>query len=71
MLEELTGPEKTESDRPLTAPLKERTKGEEAAPNSRSEAEGEASSPHIAVLGAARGRWWAFHIWHSSLRSPP
>ena len=53
MLEEFTGSEQAESDRSLAAPLKERTERQEAAANSRSEAEAEAPSSHIAMLGAA------------------
>jgi len=71
MLKEFTRSEKTESDRPLTAAFKERTEGEEASTDGRGEAETEAPSSHIAMLGTAGRRWWAFHIWHSSLRSPP
>jgi hypothetical protein len=70
-LQELAGAEEAQADGMLTTALKERSEGEEATADGRGEAEGGASSSHVAMLGAAGGRWWAFHIWHSSLRSPP
>jgi hypothetical protein len=71
MFQEFPSAEEAQPDGTLTAALKERTEGEEAAADGRSEAEAEASSSHIAMLRAAGRRWWAFHIWHFSLRSPP
>jgi hypothetical protein len=70
-LQELASAEEAELNGTLTTALKERSKGKEAAADSRSEAEGGASSSHIAMLGSAGRRFLAFHIWHSSLRSPP
>ena len=71
VLQELPGAKEAQADGTLTAALKERSEGEKATTDGRSKAEGGASSSHIAMLGAAGRRWWAFHIWHSSLRSPP
>jgi hypothetical protein len=71
MLQELPGPEEAQPDGTFTAAFKERTEGEEASTDGRGEAEAEAPSSHIAMLGTAGRRWWAFHIWHSSLRSSP
>jgi hypothetical protein len=70
-LQELASAEEAEPNGTLTTALKERSKGKEAAADGRSEAEGGASSSHIAMLGPAGRRFLAFHIWHSSLRSPP
>ena len=70
-LQELPCAEEAQSDGTLAASLQEGAGGKEAAANSRGNAESEASSPHIAMLGAAGGCWLAIHIWHSSLRSPP
>jgi hypothetical protein len=70
-LQELSSAEDAQTDGALTTALKEGSEGEKATADGRGEAEGGASSSHIAMLGAAGGRWWAFHIWHSSLRSPP
>jgi len=71
VLQELTSAEEAQSNGTLTATFQEGSEGEEAAANSRGEAEGEASSSHIAMLGSTGRRFLAFHIWHSSLRSPP
>jgi hypothetical protein len=71
VLQKLAGPEEAQANGTLAAALQEGSQGEEAAANSRSEAEGEASSSHIAMLGSSGRRFLAFHIWHSSLRSPP
>jgi hypothetical protein len=71
VLQELASSEKAQRYCALTTALKERSEGEEAAANSRSEAEGGASSSHIAMLGSTGRRFLALHIWHSSLRSPP
>jgi hypothetical protein len=71
VLQELAGAEEAQANGTLTTAFKERSEGEEATANSRSEAEGEASSSHIAMLGSSGRRFLAFHIWHSSLRSPP
>jgi hypothetical protein len=70
-LEELASAEEAQLDGTLTTALKERSEGEEASADGRSEAEGGASSSHIAMLGSAGRRFLALHIWHSSLRSPP
>jgi hypothetical protein len=70
-LKELACAEEAQLDGTLTTTLKERPEGEEASANGRSEAEGGASSSHIAMLGSASRRFLALHIWHSSLRSPP
>ena len=71
VLQELASAEEAQANGTLAAALQEGAEGEEAAANSRSEAEGEASSSHIAMLGSPGRRFLAFHIWHSSLRSPP
>jgi hypothetical protein len=52
-LQELAGAEEAEPNGTLTTALKERSKGKEAAADGRSEAEGGASSSHIAMLGPA------------------
>jgi hypothetical protein len=70
-LQELSGAEEAQPDGTLAAALKERSEGEEATADGRDEAEGGASSSHIAMLGSAGRRFLALHIWHSSLRSPP
>jgi hypothetical protein len=70
-LKELASAEEAEPNCMLATALKERSEGEEASADSRSEAEGGASSSHIAMLGSAGRRFLALHIWHSSLRSPP
>jgi hypothetical protein len=71
VLKELTSAEEAQANRTLTATFQEGSEGKEAAANSRGEAEGGASSSHIAMLGSTGRRFLAFHIWHSSLRSPP
>jgi hypothetical protein len=71
MLQKLAGAKEAQANRTLAAALQEGSEGEKATANSRSEAEGEASSSHIAILGSSGRRFLAFHIWHSSLRSPP
>jgi hypothetical protein len=70
-LEELAGAEEAQPDGTLTTALKEQSEGEEATADGRSEAEGGASSSHIAMLGPAGRRFLALPIWHFSLRSPP
>jgi hypothetical protein len=70
-LKELACAEEAQANGALTTTFQEGSEGEEAAANSRGEAEGEASSSHIAMLGSTGRRFLAFHIWHSSLRSPP
>jgi len=71
VLEELTSAEEAQANGTLTATFQEGSEGEEAAANSRGEAERGASSSHIAMHGSTGRRFLAFHIWHSSLRSPP
>jgi hypothetical protein len=71
VLQELTSAEEAQANRTLAATFQEGSEGEEFSANSRGEAEGEASSSHIAMLGSTGRRFLAFHIWHSSLRSPP
>ena len=71
VLKELTSAEEAQSNGTFAATFQEGSEGKEAAANSRGEAEGEASSSHIAMLGSTGRRFLAFHIWHSSLRSPP
>jgi hypothetical protein len=52
-LQELASAEEAEPNGTLTTALKERSKGKEAAADGRSEAEGGASSSHIAMQGTA------------------
>jgi hypothetical protein len=70
-LEELTRAEEAQLNSAFATAFKERSEGDETASDGRGEAEGEASSSHIAMLGSAGGRFLALLIWHSSLRSPP